>query len=99
LLDNAIHYNNPGGEVRVSASRSGSHVRIEVQDTGKGIAPGELPRVFERFYRVDKSRVRDSGGTGLGLAIAKHAIESQGGTLTVTSKVGVGSTFVILLPA
>jgi two-component system phosphate regulon sensor histidine kinase PhoR len=98
LLDNAAHYNKPGGEVHVSASRSGLQLRIEVRDTGDGIAPGELTRVFERFYRVDKSRARDSGGTGLGLAIAKHAIESLGGSLTVTSKVGVGSTFTIGLP-
>jgi two-component system phosphate regulon sensor histidine kinase PhoR len=98
LLDNAAHYNRPGGEVRVAATTSASHVRIEVQDSGEGIASSELSRVFERFYRVDKSRTRESGGTGLGLAIAKHAVESLGGSLTVTSKIGVGSTFSILLP-
>jgi two-component system, OmpR family, phosphate regulon sensor histidine kinase PhoR len=98
LLDNAILYNRPGGTVRVSVSVSARQVRIEVSDTGAGIPPPDLVRVFERFYRVDKSRTRESGGTGLGLAIAKHAIESQGGTLSVTSKAGVGSTFTIHLP-
>jgi two-component system phosphate regulon sensor histidine kinase PhoR len=98
LLDNAMLYNRPGGTVRIAVSVEGRQVRIDVTDTGTGLSPGELVRVFERFYRVDKSRTRDSGGTGLGLAIAKHAIESQGGTLSVTSKVGVGSTFTIYLP-
>ena len=97
LLDNAILYNRRGGTVRISVNVSGRHVRIDVSDTGAGISPADLVRVFERFYRVDKSRTRDSGGTGLGLAIAKHAIESQGGSLSVTSKVGSGSTFTILL--
>ena len=83
--------------MRISVNVSGRHVRIDVSDTGAGISPADLVRVFERFYRVDKSRTRDSGGTGLGLAIAKHAIESQGGSLSVTSKVGSGSTFTILL--
>ena len=98
LLDNAIHYNRPGGTVRVSVTPSGRHIRIDVADTGNGVPPAELGRIFERFYRVDKSRTRDSGGTGLGLAIARHAVESMGGTLSVTSKVGVGSTFMIQLP-
>jgi two-component system, OmpR family, phosphate regulon sensor histidine kinase PhoR len=98
LLDNAAQYNRPGGEVRVSTSTTKSHFRIDVEDTGGGIPQAELARVFERFYRIDKSRTRESGGTGLGLAIARHAVESQGGTLTVTSKLGVGSTFTILLP-
>jgi two-component system, OmpR family, phosphate regulon sensor histidine kinase PhoR len=98
LMDNAIHYNRHGGEVRVAASIDGRHLRIDVEDTGDGIPQADLGRVFERFYRVDKSRTRDSGGTGLGLAIARHAIESQGGTLSVVSKLGIGSTFTILLP-
>ena len=99
LLDNAIHYNRLGGSIRVSVAVTGRDVRIEVADTGPGIPPADLARIFERFYRIDKSRTRDSGGTGLGLAIARHAIESQGGTLSVTSRVGAGSTFVIQLPA
>jgi two-component system phosphate regulon sensor histidine kinase PhoR len=98
LLDNAIHYNRHGGTVRISVSLAGRQLRIDVEDTGNGIAQGDLVRIFERFYRVDRSRTRDSGGTGLGLAIAKHAIESQSGTLTLTSKPGSGSTFTIRLP-
>ena len=98
LLDNAILYNRPGGTVRIAVNVSGRQVRIDVTDTGPGIPAADVVRVFERFYRVDKSRTRESGGTGLGLAIAKHAVESQGGSLSVTSKVGSGSTFTILLP-
>jgi len=98
LLDNAIHYNRAGGTVRVSVTASGRYIHIDVTDTGNGIPAADLGRIFERFYRVDKSRNRDSGGTGLGLAIARHAVESMGGTLSVTSKVGVGSTFMIQLP-
>lgn len=98
LLDNAIHYNRPAGAIRVSVTATERHVRINIADTGPGIPPGDLGRIFERFYRIDKSRTRDSGGTGLGLAIARHAVESQGGTLSVTSRVGSGSTFVIQLP-
>jgi two-component system phosphate regulon sensor histidine kinase PhoR len=97
LIDNAIHYNRPGGEVHVSASVTDRAVRIDITDTGLGIPQGDLVRVFERFYRVEKSRTREHGGTGLGLAIVKHAIESQGGTISVTSRVGSGSTFTILL--
>jgi two-component system phosphate regulon sensor histidine kinase PhoR len=98
LVDNAIHYNRQGGRLRVSASLVGNQLRLDIEDTGDGIASADLARVFERFYRVDKSRTRESGGTGLGLAIARHAIESQGGTISVVSKLGVGSTFTILLP-
>ena len=99
LLENAARYNRQGGEVRISVELVRGHVRIDVEDTGEGISQADLGRVFERFYRVDRSRTRDSGGTGLGLAIARHAIESQGGSLSVTSKLGSGSTFTILLPA
>jgi two-component system phosphate regulon sensor histidine kinase PhoR len=98
LIDNAIHYNKPAGHIRISAEAQNSTLNIAIEDTGNGIPSDELPRIFERFYRVDKSRTRESGGTGLGLAIAKHAIESQGGTITVTSRLGVGSTFTIHLP-
>jgi two-component system, OmpR family, phosphate regulon sensor histidine kinase PhoR len=98
LIDNAILYNKPGGEVRIADLADNGTFRLDIADTGEGIAPEELPRIFERFYRVDKARTRVSGGTGLGLSIVKHAIESQGGTIQVTSRIGSGSTFTIRLP-
>jgi two-component system, OmpR family, phosphate regulon sensor histidine kinase PhoR len=98
LIDNAILYNRPGGEVRITGARENGTFRLDITDTGEGIAPEELPRIFERFYRVDKARTRVTGGTGLGLSIVKHAIESQGGTIQVTSRLGAGSTFTIRLP-
>lgn len=97
LLDNAILYNKPGGEVRITGASEDVTFRLDIADTGDGIAPEELSRIFERFYRVDKARSR-AGGTGLGLSIVKHAIESQGGTIQVTSRIGAGSTFTIRLP-
>src|ERR1041385_6762587 len=98
LIDNAIHYNKPCGQIRISVERQDGTLNLSVTDTGNGIPSEELHRIFERFYRVDKSRTRESGGTGLGLAIVKHAIESQGGTIDVASKIGAGSTFTIHLP-
>ncbi len=98
LIDNAIHYNKPGGRISISAGRDGETLKIAVTDTGQGIPSEDLPRIFERFYRVDKARTRASGGTGLGLSIVKHAIESQGGMVSVTSSLGSGSTFTIRLP-
>jgi two-component system phosphate regulon sensor histidine kinase PhoR len=98
LIDNAIHYNKAGGEIRVSAEVESDALYLAVIDSGYGIPSEELPRIFERFYRVDKARARESGGTGLGLSIVKHAIESQGGTISVTSRLGTGSTFTIRLP-
>jgi two-component system, OmpR family, phosphate regulon sensor histidine kinase PhoR len=98
LLDNAIYYNKPGGQISISAEVQDRTLRLAVADAGQGIPSEELPRIFERFYRVDKARTRDSGGTGLGLSIVKHAIESQGGTINVTSRLGAGSTFTIRLP-
>lgn len=96
LIDNAVHYNRPGGELHISGRvENGDVFALDVTDTGYGIAAEELPRIFERFYRIDKARSRDSGGTGLGLAIAKHAIESQGGRISVSSTPGVGSTFTL----
>jgi two-component system phosphate regulon sensor histidine kinase PhoR len=97
LIDNAIHYNKTGGQIRISAERQNGTLNLSVTDTGNGIPSEELHRIFERFYRVDKSRTRESGGTGLGLSIVKHAIESQGGTINVTSRIGAGSTFTIHL--
>ncbi|CAN5760124.1 N/A [soil metagenome] len=98
LIDNAIKYTLPGGEVRVVGKADDARVRIAVADTGMGIPREDLPRVFERFYRVDKARSRELGGTGLGLAIVKHLVQSLDGQVTVESRVGVGSTFIVILP-
>jgi len=99
LLHNAIRFNRPGGEVRVEARSSDSRARIIVTDTGIGIPFEDLPRIFERFYCVDKARSRETGGTGLGLAIVKHVTEKMGGTVTVESRLGKGSTFTLEFPA
>jgi two-component system phosphate regulon sensor histidine kinase PhoR len=98
LVDNAIKFNHPGGSVTVTAADSDVSPTIKVCDTGPGIPPEHLPRVFERFYRVDKARSREAGGTGLGLAIVKHLALAHGGEAYVTSEVGVGSEFAIKLP-
>ncbi|ABZ84636.1 signal transduction histidine kinase, putative [Heliomicrobium modesticaldum Ice1] len=98
LTENAIKYTPEGGQVSVRATRGCDSVILEVQDTGIGIPEESLPRIFERFYRVDKARSRELGGTGLGLAIVKHIIERSGGRVTVQSKVGVGSTFTVTFP-
>jgi two-component system, OmpR family, phosphate regulon sensor histidine kinase PhoR len=93
LLANAIRFNRPGGEVRLEAVRAGEEVRITVSDTGTGIPFQDLPRIFERFYCVDKARSRETGGTGLGLSIVKHMTEKMGGTVSVESSLGKGSIF------
>jgi two-component system phosphate regulon sensor histidine kinase PhoR len=99
LLDNAVKFNRPGGEVRVETSRTAEgKVRIAIADTGIGIPSEDLPRIFERFYRVDKARSREVGGTGLGLSIVKHVIERMNGCVTVESQLGKGSVFTVLLP-
>jgi two-component system, OmpR family, phosphate regulon sensor histidine kinase PhoR len=97
LLDNALAYTEIGS-VSVSVKASATSVRIKVTDTGVGIAPEHLGRVFERFYRIDRARSRDSGGTGLGLALVRHVAERSGGSVTVASELGVGSTFTLTLP-
>jgi len=97
LVDNALKYTPEGGRVRVTAGSDSSQVFLTVEDNGMGIPDSDLPRVFERFYRVDKSRSRDLGGTGLGLSIVKHIIQLHGGTISVRSAVGTGSTFTIRL--
>lgn len=103
LVDNAIKYNVQGGRVDVSVSHqdslgAGNSVVLEVSDTGIGIPKEHLPRVFERFYRVDKSHSRASGGTGLGLSIVKHVVMYHGGKVSVESKVGSGTKFTVVLP-
>ncbi len=99
LVDNAVKYNRPGGSVAISAEARDGQVVVAVQDTGPGIAPEHLPRLFGRFYRVDKSRSRELGGSGLGLAIVKKIAEDHGGTATAESTPGQGSTFRLILPA
>lgn len=94
LVENAIKYGNEGGQVTCGCyEMDEKNIYIEVSDNGPGIAEEHLPRIFERFYRADRSRSRHIGGTGLGLAIVKHIIEAHGQTVTVRSKVGVGSSF------
>jgi two-component system phosphate regulon sensor histidine kinase PhoR len=93
LVTNAIKYNVPNGWVKVGYAESKNRVEIYVADSGRGIAKEHLPRIFERFYRVDKERSRQVGGTGLGLAIVKHIIEAHGSKVSVESQVGVGSRF------
>jgi len=99
LVDNAVKYCPSGTSVCLSARGDGEQVRLSVADTGPGIAQRHLPRLFERFYRVDAGRSRDVGGTGLGLSIVKHLVEAMGGTVTVESAVGRGSTFSVTLPS
>ncbi len=99
LMANAIKFNRAGGEVRVSAQESESRVEIQIADTGTGIPSEDLPRIFERFYRVDKARSRQVGGTGLGLSIVKHVVERMNGQIRVSSRLGRGSTFTLVLPA
>jgi two-component system, OmpR family, phosphate regulon sensor histidine kinase PhoR len=98
LLDNAVKFNRPNGEVQIEMRSKNGKVSILIGDTGIGIPSEDLPRVFERFYRVDKARSRAMGGTGLGLSIVKHAIEQMGGTIKVDSRLGEGSEFTIELP-
>lgn len=93
LIDNAIKYGNQQGTILVVLSRVNEKLYIEVQDDGSGIEESHLNKIFHRFYRVDKSRSRETGGTGLGLAICKHFIEAHGESITVESKVGEGTTF------
>ncbi|MBS7806680.1 phosphate regulon sensor histidine kinase PhoR [Variovorax sp. PCZ-1] len=100
LVQNALRYTPPGGAVEVSLRLlPDDRVEFAVQDTGAGIAPEHLPRLTERFYRVDRSRSRESGGTGLGLSIVKHVVQRHGGELRISSELGKGSRFAFTLPA
>jgi signal transduction histidine kinase len=98
LLDNAIRYTPAPGTISVSLRRQGQMAVVAITDTGVGIPAEDIPFIFERFYRVDKSRSRTEGGTGLGLAICRHIAEAHGGKIEVKSQVGAGSTFSVWLP-
>ncbi|MBD0373312.1 MAG: hypothetical protein ICV60_20920 [Pyrinomonadaceae bacterium] len=98
LIDNAVKFNRDGGSVHISHEAFAERDRIHVRDSGEGIPSEHLPRIFERFYRVDRARSRAIGGTGLGLAIVKHLARAHGGEVTVQSKLGTGTTFTIELP-
>jgi signal transduction histidine kinase len=98
LVANGIQYNRSGGTVELRLESTDDHHVLTVSDTGIGIPTGELSRIFERFYRVDDARSRETGGTGLGLALVRHAVESHGGVITVDSDPGRGTTFTVTLP-
>jgi two-component system sensor histidine kinase SenX3 len=99
LLDNAIKYSDPGSVVTVESAIADGTVEISVQDRGLGIPSRDLSRIFERFYRVDRARARDTGGTGLGLAIVRHVAENHGGSVRVESIEGEGSRFILAIPS
>jgi two-component system OmpR family sensor kinase/two-component system sensor histidine kinase BaeS len=98
LIHNALRFTPEGGVVKITAQASSDCVEVSVRDTGVGIPPEDLPHIFERFYRADKSRSRAHGGSGLGLAIVKQLVEMQGGTISVESIPGEGSQFRFILP-
>ena len=99
LIDNGIRYNRSGGSVDITAFDVNNELTVQIQDTGEGIPSDELTRIFDRFYRVEKSRARNRGGAGLGLAICEHIIKLHGGHINVTSTLGEGSIFMIGLPS
>jgi signal transduction histidine kinase len=98
LLDNAAKYTPTGGKIVASTRRRRDMVELELSDTGQGIPPGDLPRIFDRFFRSEASRAAGEGGFGLGLAICKSIVDSMGGTIDVTSETGQGTTFVVRVP-
>ncbi|MDD3983621.1 MAG: ATP-binding protein [Candidatus Omnitrophica bacterium] len=99
LLDNALKYTPEGGGVTISVEAAGGFLQVNVADTGIGISPADIPRIFERFYRVDKARSREAGGTGLGLSIVKHIVQAHGGRVWVESAPGSGSVFSFTIPS
>jgi two-component system, OmpR family, sensor histidine kinase SenX3 len=99
LLENAVKYSDPGSSIEVDGDIDAGDIEIRVHDRGIGIASHDLDRIFERFYRVDRARSRETGGTGLGLAIVRHVVTNHGGKIHVRSVEGVGSTFTLRLPA
>lgn len=98
VLDNSVRYTPPGGRIAVNAEPGSAGVAIDITDTGIGIPGEHLPRIFERFYRVDPARSRELGGTGLGLAIVKHLVEAHGGRVEALSTLGTGTTIRMLFP-
>ena len=98
LISNAINYSPEGGRVTITAQGFGENIEIKVEDTGVGISPEELPKIFDKFYRVKHPKTREVVGTGLGLAIVKGVVETHQGTVDVESVVDKGTTFRILLP-
>jgi len=98
LIHNAIKYSPENSKITVSGSKQNNFIRVDVQDQGIGIPEKDLPRIFERFYRVDKARSKELGGTGLGLAIVKHIVQTHGGDVFVKSIEGHGSTFSFTIP-
>ncbi len=98
LIENASNYSPEGAVVEISSRRTDGTVEVSIADRGPGIPPTDLPRIFERFYRVDRSRTRDPGGTGLGLSIVRHLVELHGGTVSAANRDGGGSVFTVRLP-
>jgi len=99
LLDNALNYSDTGGKIMISCQKIDGQIKISIADTGMGISSDHLPRLFERFYRIDSARSRQLGGTGLGLAIVKHVMNIHQGTVSVESELGKGSIFTLSFPA
>jgi signal transduction histidine kinase len=98
LMENAVNYSPEGGRIQLSARVEGERVLLTVADDGPGVPEADLERVFERFYRVDKSRTRDPGGTGLGLSIVRHLVELHGGRVRAENRRAGGAVFTIALP-
>ena len=98
LIDNGIRYNKDPGSVSININETGSQAVLTVSDTGIGISDEQMPRIFERFYRVDKSRSRSSGGTGLGLSIVKHAVQIHHAEIHVDSRIGEGTIITVIFP-
>lgn len=99
LAENAVKYNHNGGTVHIHVAQEEKTAIVTVTDTGIGIAPEHTERIFERFYRVDKSHSREIGGTGLGLSIVKHAVQYHSGTIQIESQEGKGTKIIVKLPA
>jgi two-component system phosphate regulon sensor histidine kinase PhoR len=98
LVDNAIKYTPSGGKIDISAEVQDKFVKVDIKDTGAGIPEDDIPRIFERFYRIDKARSLELGGTGLGLSIVKHIVKEHGGEVSVESTLGTGSVFTFTIP-